>query len=142
MAAAVGGGKTSVTSAPAMSGTGRARLQLKVSSMSASASGAARSATVGPTRSATDWSSVAVEAPQVDGIGAEHAADVVLGHAAEDVPQHLAVHGRGALEVRVVRTPHELVDADLVAHLGLVALHERAAHPDVLLEVVAGPHLR
>ena len=52
------------------------------------------------------------------------APEVVLGHAAEDMAQRLTVNGRGALEVRVVRPPHQLVDANLVAHLGLVALHE------------------
>ena len=49
---------------------------------------------------------VAVEAPEVDGVAAEDAAEVVLGQAAEDVAQCLAVHGGGALEVGVVRAPH------------------------------------
>ena len=127
--------------AGAASGTGRARLQLNVSSMSSSAS---RERQVRDGRAdpvSHRLQQVGVEAPQADGVGAEDAPEVVLGQAAEDVAQRLAVNGRRALEVRVVRPPHELVDADLVAHLGLVALHERAAQPDVLLEVVAGPHL-
>ncbi len=126
---------------PAMSGTGRARLQLKVSSMSDKARGEARSATVGPQRSATDCSSASIETPQIDRIQTENATQVLLGHPPEDVPQGLTMHRRRALQVGVVRPPHELVDADLVAHLGLVTLHERAAHPDVLLEVVPGPHV-
>ena len=70
----------------------------------------------------------------------EHFADVVLGHPAEDVLHRLAVHRRRTFEVRVVGAPHEPVDADLVAHLRLVALHQRTAHVDVLLEVVTRAH--
>ena len=44
--------------------------------------------------------------------------------------------GGRPLEVGVVGAPHEAVDADLLSHLRLLALHQRPAQEHVALEVL------
>ena len=92
-------------------------------------SGVAISATVGPACAASGASCVEVEAVDARRVAGEQLLELDRVGVVEQLAQVLARVRRGALVVRVVAPPHEVVEADLVAR-GRVFL-AGLAHADV-----------
>ena len=107
-----------------------------LASAGTAASGSATSATVGPIRSVKRCEGLEVEAVDRRRIPADHGRHLGGRDAAEGVAQRFPGVGSGPLEVRVVASPHDSVDADSVALGALDGTHE--AGTDVTL---AGPVL-
>ena len=101
-----------------------------------------RSATVGPTRSATAWSRAPSKPKTPQAFSPEYPAEVLLGQAAEHLAQDQPVHRGRPFEVGVVGSPHQPVHADLLPHLGLGPLHQRSAQEHVAVDVLGRAHLQ
>src|SRR5262245_4114897 len=80
-----------------------------------------------------------VEAVHARGVGAHDLGLLVLRHAGEDLAQDLARLREGGLAVGIVRAPHHVVHADLVAQADADAVLLEA-QDDVAVEEVARPH--
>src|SRR5262245_14236898 len=79
-----------------------------------------------------------VESVDARGVESEHRAGFATRYVLEGVAQPLPGVRPGAFGVRIVGTPHDLVDADRRAHLDLVRVGERSAQPALAREVLAG----
>ena len=94
---------------------GSASKTVLLASAGTAASGSATSATVGPIRSARGARVIQVEAVDGRRIPAHHGRHLVGRDTAEGVAQRLPSVGSGPLQVRVIASPHDPVDADSVA---------------------------
>src|ERR1700733_5088298 len=79
-----------------------------------------------------------IEAVDAGRIASEHRADLIAVDPGKGVPQGLGGVGVRSLDMRVVLSPHDLVDADVVAERCLVGAEKAGTDEAVALPVEAG----